>query len=88
MLALRSMYIMFRDLWGPQKRLHVKAVTLPGHLSMACWAWRRRLGAPPGVNAVVSVLFLTHRNADLSMWHCTAVVCGKVKNQALSQNKV
>lgn len=70
MLALRSMYIMFRDLWGEWKRLHVKAVTLAGHLSMARWARRRRLRATPAVSVMLSVLFLTHRNADLAVWHC------------------
>lgn len=71
LLALRSMYIMFRDLWGEWKRLRVEAVTLAGHLSMARWARRRRLRATPGVSTMVSVLFLTHRNAEPGrVWHC------------------
>ncbi len=73
MLALHSMYIMFRDLRGELKRSHVKAVTLAGHLSMTCWARRRRLRAPAGVGVMVSVLFLTHRNADLGVWHCSGL---------------
>ena len=43
---------------------------LAGRLSVTLWAHRRRLKATAGVGGTVSVLVLTHRNADLGVWHC------------------
>lgn len=83
MLALRSMCIMFRELWGEWKRLHVKAVTLAGHWSMTCWARRRRLRGTAGSQCGgLGVVFNTQERRPGRAAVLWAVVCGKVKNQA------
>lgn len=68
---------------GRVKRLDVKGSTLAGHLSVTCWAQRRRLSSRCSGNQCGGhgVVFNTQERRSGRVALLWAEVCGKVKNQ-------